>query len=589
MEGRETTMERRQGVNGGRPEGGADRRNDVQLSEYSRMLDAARSTRAGGKTNKLKQEGRGRQTQRFDPDGRVAAIAADLEASCRAASKDPRTGAKRMKIVSTTTSSTGDDDQDQIMLSEPVDLVINWFPRAPQSSVQSSSVNQVGSAARADDEKDSTKAGDEAGEEHLQQSGENPIASFLEHEELQTKNKFEKKMELAVEIENNSEILYLLRSAEKHGLFEKVNGMNLRNVWVAINGDALKRFGAPRHFEYGVEKLDGSGRKHQINLVTEEDVVPEAEQGLWNDPNVLGDLPRTDAGGFELPKGPLARRSLRTQWIHHIPGLSRYFIIMPDDSLFVAGSVSGAVFFSKDAGGSVPGQEAGEEEKPLHRREDDGHQQHHVAEGGGSLTTSYFATPLMYRYGSATDGACLGGVSFAAGHGPVLIDSCVYSRLADAKMFVPQVNFESLCIYQNTMTNVLGAKAVPSGGKGPGQQRTFYQECHTNDIWWHPCRHPPHDLPFVMNIQGNGISDEYPKDRTIQAEWQSWYHREFAAKSMFEHGGGRGDEAEFPALVLAQSRVEPTSASSSPTAATAPGLSKGAVSSVRVQHQSRSD
>eukprot|EP00392_Amoebophrya_sp_AT5.2_P014179 g14321.t1 len=390
---------------------------------------AARSTRAGGKTKKLKQETRGRQTQRFDPDGKVAAIAADLEVSCRAASKDPRTGANRMKMVSTTASSTGDDDQDHIMLSEPLDLVINFFPRAPQSSVKSSTVNQIGSAARADDEKDSTKAGNEAGEEHLQQSGENPTASLLEHEELRTKNKFEKKLEHAVKIENNSEILYLLRSAEKHGLFEKVNGMNIRNVW----------------------------------------------------------------------------------WIHHIPGLSRYFIIMPDDTLFAAGSVSGAVFFSKDAGESVPGKETEEEENPVHRREDDDHEQHHVAEGGGSFSTSYFATPVMYRYGTFSDGPCLGG---------------------------------------NTMTNVLGAKAVSYGGKGPGQQRTFFQECHTNG----GCRHPPHDLPFVLNIQGNGISDEYPKDRTIQAEWQSCGRfggpKVFALLDSFERVGTAANCIRLGAVLL---------------------------------------
>lgn len=288
-------------------------------------------------------------------------------------------------------------------------------------------------------------------------------------------------------VENQREITYMLRSLQDKGLMDYI-----RDVYVLIDKDVLSNFGAPACLHYDepvvLERADGKKSTHTLRIVSD-DVTGSSE------------------APYEWP-----RYNKRLQGLHRIPGLSEFFLLMLDDGLLLKSfadpaDVVGTFFEGPDTSSPLATTFG-----------------HEVARAG---------TPVMYTYGSVSNGDCLGRAPVGAGHGPVLGSKSVWAAL-DKSLFTAHpsenpLSYEAICVYQHTMRDAFGALEVGYGGRVHGKDANFFRECHTNG----GCTSPEQigDSVF-LNLQGNGISDEYGSVES--SDWSKWYHQNFGKPSLFE-------------------------------------------------------
>jgi len=175
--------------------------------------------------------------------------------------------------------------------------------------------------------------------------------------------------------------------------------------------------------------------------------------------------------------------------MHTIPGLSEYFIYTPDD-VFMLKPFDVAAFFDAQS------------EKPV-----------------------------LHGFGTWTEGSCEGGQPVGTGHGPALINKCAYEAVAAhyqesgfrGGVMKGRNAMDAVCLYSNTMMSQWTFHNYGSG-------LDFFQECHTNggcDLTV-----PPNAM--FVNIQGDGVSDEYTQNSQLLAAAKNFLHSEFAEPSRFE-------------------------------------------------------
>jgi len=152
---------------------------------------------------------------------------------------------------------------------------------------------------------------------------------------------------------------------------------------------------------------------------------------------------------------------------------------------------------------------------------------------GLSDSVSAAALPVMYTFGTVNYGDCLGQSAVGAGHGPVVGSKSVWAALDDS-LFTPQpssshLSYEAICVYQHQMADTFGAPMVGYAGEVPDSSETFFTECHTNG----GCTSPDQiGRSVFLNLQGDGISDEYGKPKS--SLWAGWYEANFGEASIFE-------------------------------------------------------
>jgi len=265
-------------------------------------------------------------------------------------------------------------------------------------------------------------------------------------------------MEASSRFENQAEIKYALRSFEKHGLLDHVG-----NVYILVDEDVLKSFGAPRSFNYSNKAL---------HIVTDNDMGVRTQVGQ------------------------------QTKWRKHlamdkIPNLSEYFLWLPDDNFMMRDFKMNYLY--------------------------------DTAQG----------KPIMYNHGTYSLGWCDGMRAVGSGHGPVLINKCAYTAVAE-NFWRPGTNLhlesseskpiDPLCLYSNSMKQTWIWRS---------RDQRFLKECHTNG----GCS--PFDKaegPLFVNLQGNSVSDEYasivgkPKwlEKALPRGANGFFHENFPKPSRFE-------------------------------------------------------
>lgn len=181
--------------------------------------------------------------------------------------------------------------------------------------------------------------------------------------------------------------------------------------------------------------------------------------------------------------------------MHKIPGISDYFLYSPDDAFLVSKFDPNQHFYDNKTGKVV-----------------------------------------IYGYGTYTEGWC-DQRSVGSGHGPVLINKCAMGAVADfykdrgwltRGATEGHKSVDALCLYSGWMSRVgkhIGYMQGPPDSFG----NLFFQECHGCSIASLQYMH----VTFV-NVQGNGYTDEYPKNPAAAAAFETWLDKTFPIPSRFE-------------------------------------------------------
>lgn len=260
--------------------------------------------------------------------------------------------------------------------------------------------------------------------------------------------------------ENQAEIKYALRSFEKYGLLDHVGTVHL-----LLDAAVVDKHGLPRFFNYS---------KANLRIITDRDLGVE-------------DTAATS--------GTKWRKFLS---IDKIPGLSEYFLWLPDDNIMM---------------------------KPF-KKEFLYHQD----------------KPLLYSYGKFSLGWCDSMEPVGSTHGPVLFQKCAFQAVANHYWRSPDSLGRQLigkaidvpCLYDKVMTYFW---------RQMGRNVRFHNECHTNSNSPTGCSIKPKNPPLFVNLQGPGISDEYiggdardnPGARDIMPKGvASFFHDKFPQPSQFE-------------------------------------------------------
>mmetsp|Transcript_75214 Transcript_75214/g.141935 ORF Transcript_75214/g.141935 Transcript_75214/m.141935 type:complete len:463 (+) Transcript_75214:121-1509(+) len=272
-------------------------------------------------------------------------------------------------------------------------------------------------------------------------------------------------------VDNQAEIKYALRSFEQFGLMKHV-----RNVVILMDSWVLAKHGAPRFFDYSIPNL---------RIVTDKDL------GVNN----------TGCRGCGKWSKLMAA--------HTIPGLSEYFLWLPDD-----------VFLMKKA------------------------QLDH-------WYNKKLRKPRMYTYGTFKIGWCDNHDPVGSLHGPVLINKCVMEKVAHTyeKEGFNKVHNGRLSANRSLDVLCLYSNAVDGLWDWPGFDRQFMKECHTNSRG--PCMEWG-TKPVFINLQGNAVSDEYSSKLNGPAE--TWMKR------FMPHGAHRWLEEHFPNPSRFETKAEATAA-----------------------------
>jgi len=282
-------------------------------------------------------------------------------------------------------------------------------------------------------------------------------------------------------IENQAEIKYALRSYEQFGLLEYV-----RDIVIFVEARVIDAYGKPRFFNYSKKAIRvmtdrvghqfGNYSKKAIRVVTDRELGIEV------------DLHNCDG----------CSKWNRRLMMHTIPGLSEYFLYVPDDNLLI--------------------------------------NKFHIS----TLWDANKGTPILRNYGTYTDGWCgHNGDAFGTAHGPILMNKCAMKATVD--LYRDEMGFgivrdkvkgrylDALCLFSNAVENEWVYNKSNVG---------FHQECHTND----GCKIS--DLEknqlslgtktLFVNLQGQGVSDEYPANANIEAAAASFLHKTYPLPSRFE-------------------------------------------------------
>jgi hypothetical protein len=260
--------------------------------------------------------------------------------------------------------------------------------------------------------------------------------------------------------ENQAEIKYALRSYEQYGLLDHV-----RTIYILMDESVLERFGAPRFFDYNNTAL---------RIVTDRDL------------------------GTKYIAHPKFEQFYN---LDRIPGLSDYFLWMPDDNFM---------------------------QKPLKME---------------YLYDANRNTPFLHSYGTYKHGWCDSNSAVGSTHGPVMMNKCAYTTVANQYWrlleggggWVDGVRanhtLDVLCLYTHAMQQSWPWK---------GYDGKFHSECHTNGgCHWNE-EHPP----LFLNVQGNAISDEYNDHidsymmdgltKLMPNGYTRWFHDRFPSPSRVE-------------------------------------------------------
>jgi hypothetical protein len=139
--------------------------------------------------------------------------------------------------------------------------------------------------------------------------------------------------------------------------------------------------------------------------------------------------------------------------------------------------------------------------------------------------------PYFHSFGSDLIGHCMGFRNIAPNHGPNLINKCAMKHIIQTKHSV-RPTIDPVCVY----AGILNGKNMFAGVYGYHDRRfrqvagvDYFSECHTNG----GCRRPNFDDLFV-NIQGNGISIEYPNSSSLKNTFDQWFESQFPTPSRFE-------------------------------------------------------
>lgn len=260
-------------------------------------------------------------------------------------------------------------------------------------------------------------------------------------------------------IENQAEIKYALRSYEQFGLLEHV-----RDIVIFVEARVIEKYGKPRFFNYS---------KKSIRVVTDRELGIEV------------DLLNCDS----------CSKWNRRLMMHTIPGLSEYFLYVPDDNLMM--------------------------------------NKFHIS----TLWDANKGKPILRNYGTYSDGWCgFNGDPFGTAHGPILLNKCAMKAMVD--LYRDQMSFgivrdkrpekgrylDALCLFSNAVENEWVYNRSNAG---------FHQECHTNA----GCRIDELSRgtkTLFVNLQGQGVSDEYPADANIEEAAKRFLHKAYPLPSRFE-------------------------------------------------------
>ena len=139
--------------------------------------------------------------------------------------------------------------------------------------------------------------------------------------------------------------------------------------------------------------------------------------------------------------------------------------------------------------------------------------------------------PYAHSFGSSRTGNNMGFRNIAPNHGPNVLNKCAMQFIIDKyKNVRPPIDPVSVCI------GTLHTEHLLAGMYGYHDRRfrqvagvDYFSECHTNG----GCRRPKFDDLFV-NIQGNGISIEYPPSSPLKHTFEQWFETQFPTPSRFE-------------------------------------------------------
>lgn len=141
---------------------------------------------------------------------------------------------------------------------------------------------------------------------------------------------------------------------------------------------------------------------------------------------------------------------------------------------------------------------------------------------------------LMYAhsFGSSRTGDNLGFQNIAPNHGPNVLNKCAMKYvILKYKNNNPAIDPISVCIgmlYESKMIKQIFSYHDRRYKNMFGIE--YFSECHTNGL----CYYPKFDDLFV-NIQGNGISREYGKNKRIEKRFTNWFAKTFPKPSRFEY------------------------------------------------------
>lgn len=280
------------------------------------------------------------------------------------------------------------------------------------------------------------------------------------------------------------DLKFSLRSFEKHGLLDIV-----RKVFIMVGIDdatAAKLGAAPEYL-----KRSGDTR---LTFVSSPQAIGAKH---W--------CAGIGVGLDEDKKNGIPLQWCLTAKLHSIPDLSEYFLLAPDD-LFLLQDVTRQSLYT-------------------------------------DLFDPNSQLPYLYSHGGLGDGDCWGAPDLAPLHGIGLISKCLnaetdtfllalYEQMRrDGANVTSESVIDPLCVSKTAAQKVklISETRITYKATPPGDSRPFFEECHTNG----GCDMPPTEATFA-NIQGNGLSEEYPDDEEVRQRFLQWFLKVYPSVSRFE-------------------------------------------------------
>eukprot|EP00121_Abeoforma_whisleri_P014926 Awhi_evm1s13765 len=294
------------------------------------------------------------------------------------------------------------------------------------------------------------------------------------------------------------DLKYSLRSYEKHGLLSLI-----RNVYLLINDENAEHYGpGPEYLEFndrlGIDDVDFLDQEEQkrVKLVYSSRTIGHKN---WCDGMTHLGQTRKTGGSPYIPESWCGLAKL-----HLIPGIAENFLVAADDVVLTTDLPKESLY--------------------------------------SYLYDPSLNLPYIYSHGGLGNGKCLGNPNLAVLHGINLVNKCVnqatdgvlnqlYNYRKEKKKDTGMQNYiDPICVgkYAAKKAEMTG-KRISYGKTLPGKPKPFFKECHTNG----GCSTPNFNSIFI-NIQGNGISEEYSANPTLRDRFLTWFRTRFPAESKFE-------------------------------------------------------